>query len=137
MNHSQTGLKLKVFALTAVMVALVFCFSSYLSDGGPDRTNAIQVPLVLLVLGAPGLSYALRRRERKLQLLLLVAQFLAYIVYETGISIQTNIRVDLLLIYCALSFNAWIVLGRALIIQLEVRVDTISHTNTKSVSRYP
>lgn len=112
MNNSQTTFKLKVFGLTAIVFALIFSLSQYLSDPGPDRTNLVQVPLFLLVLGAPFLSHALQRRNQRLQVLVLVAQFLAYIVYETGISIQTNIRVDLLLIYWALGFNAWTVLKR-------------------------
>ena len=73
---------------------------------GPDRANAVQVPLILVVLGAPLVTYFLRGRRGRLAALLAV-QFAAYVAYETGISIQTNIRFDLLLIYPAILFTAW------------------------------
>jgi hypothetical protein len=77
---------------------------------GPDRTNGIQVPLALYVLGAPVLSYAIRRRDSKFQILIFTAQIVAYIVYETGISIETNIRSDLPLFLVAFVLNVLIVL---------------------------
>ena len=75
----------------------------------PDRSNAIQVPLILIVLGGPVLSHALRRRDRGVGVAVLVLQVLAYLYYETGVSIETNIRIDLPLIYAAIALNAWIV----------------------------
>ena len=41
----------------------------------------------------------------------LALQVVAYLVYETGVSIETNIRIDLLLIIPMIAYNAWIVLG--------------------------
>ena len=77
---------------------------------GPDRSAAIQAPLALLVLGGPLLSYLLQARRERLRWPLLAAQLGGYVLYETGISIDTNIRIDLLLLYPAILFNAWILL---------------------------
>jgi hypothetical protein len=63
-----------------------------------------------MVLGAPALAYVLRRRQRWAPTLLLFVQLGLYLLYETGISIRTNIRSDLLLIYPAILFTAWIAL---------------------------
>ena len=79
----------------------------------PDRTTGVQGPLVFFVLAAPALSHALRQRERSVRVSVLVLQVLAYLVYETGISIQTNIRIDLPLIYSSVALNAWIVFRSA------------------------
>jgi hypothetical protein len=77
---------------------------------GPDRSAAIQAPLALLVLGGPLLSYLLRARRERLRWPLLAVQLGGYVLYETGISIDTNIRIDLLLLYPAILLNAWILL---------------------------
>lgn len=74
----------------------------------PDRTPAVQGPLILLVLAAPALSFAIRRRHRGLRISLLVLQVIAYLLYETGVSIQTNIRIDLPLIFGAIGLGAWL-----------------------------
>ena len=83
-----------------------------------DRTIWVQAPLALAILGAPVVclvlfavslhgrgSYGLRLAAG---LLPLVALGL-YALYETGVSPETNIRVDLLLIYPALllTFVSW------------------------------
>lgn len=78
------------------------------AGSGPDRSAAIQVPLALLVLGGPLLSWAFRARRERLRGPLLAAQIGCYVLYETGLSIETNIRVDLFLIYPAILLNAWI-----------------------------
>ena len=74
----------------------------------PDRTLAVQGPLILFVLAAPALSFAVRRRHRALQVSLLAMQVAAYVVYETGVSIETNIRIDLPLILGAVGLNVWL-----------------------------
>jgi hypothetical protein len=74
----------------------------------PDRTPKVQGPLILFVLAAPALSFAIRRRHRGLQISLLVLQVIAYLWYETGVSIQTNIRIDLPLIFGAIGLGAWL-----------------------------
>lgn len=78
------------------------------AGSGPDRSVAIQVPLALLVLSGPLLSWMLRARRERLRAPLLAAQLGCYVLYETGLSIETNIRIDLLLIYPAILLNAWI-----------------------------
>jgi len=76
----------------------------------PDRANEIQVPLILLVLATPALAFALRERSRRTRVATLILQLVLYAVYESGVSNQTNIRVDLLLIYPALLLTAAITL---------------------------
>jgi hypothetical protein len=82
-----------------------------LASEGPDRGGSVQLPLFVSVLLAPALAYLVRRRVRWLPSLVLVLQLVAYVAYETGISINTNIRVDLLLIYPAVLTTAWLALG--------------------------
>lgn len=96
----------------ALLMLLGVCLVSCMREP-PDRTPAVQGPLILLVLAAPAISYALRRRERSVRVSVLVLQILAYLVYETGISIETNIRIDLPLIYSSIGLNAWIVFRSA------------------------
>ena len=74
----------------------------------PDRANAVQVPLLLLVLVAPALSHVIRRRGQRLRIVGFLAQLGLYVLYETGVSVQTDIRVDLLLLYPAILLNALI-----------------------------
>lgn len=87
-----------------------------------DRTGFVQAPVAVLILASPLLCFALlalslrrsvpeERRQRlrlAVGLLPLVALGL-YAFYETGVSAETNIRVDLLLIYPALLLTvlAW------------------------------
>jgi hypothetical protein len=75
--------------------------------GGPDRSNAVQVPLFLLVLAIPVVAFVLRRRRGRVLAVLVVVQIGLYVLYETGISIETNIRVDLLLVYPAILVSGW------------------------------
>ena len=89
-------------------VLLVSCMRE-----APDRTPAVQGPLILFVLAAPALSHALRRRDRSVRVSVLALQVLAYLVYETGVSVETNIRTDLPLIYSSIALNAWIVFRSA------------------------
>jgi len=80
---------------------------------GPDRSVAIQAPLALLVLGAPLLSARLGAGRERLRWPLLAAQIGCYVLYETGISIDTNIRIDVFLIYPAILLNAWLLFRTA------------------------
>lgn len=87
-----------------------------------DRTGWVQAPVALLILAAPVVCLALfalslprsvpEDRRRRLQLAVGLLPFVAlglYAFYETGVSPETNIRVDLLLIYPALllAFLFW------------------------------
>lgn len=84
----------------------------------PERSGRIQFPLFLAMLALPvvalvlfgicwavSLPFAVRALLRGLALLLCVAVFPIYLYYESGVSIHTNIRVDLLLLYPALLIN--------------------------------
>lgn len=87
-----------------------------------DRTGWVQAPLAIAILAAPAACFALfalslprsvrHARRRRLRLaagLLPLVALGIYAVYETGISPETNIRVDLLAIYPALllAFVVW------------------------------
>ena len=94
-------------------VVVLWCLTVTLQSmagTGPDRSAVIQAPLALLVLGGPLLSYMFRARRERLRWPLLAAQLGCYVLYETGISIETNIRIDLLLLYPAILLNVWILL---------------------------
>ena len=93
-----------------VFLALAGALFLACGRGAPDRANTLQIPLLLLVLAAPALSHALRRRHRSLRILTLVAQLSLYVLYETGVSTNTDMRVDLLLILPAILLNARIAL---------------------------
>jgi len=85
-----------------------------LADGG-DRTGWVKAPVALMILAAPVVCvapFALslprsvpegRRRRLRLAIVLLpLAALGLYAFYESGISVYTNIRVDLHLLYPAL-----------------------------------
>lgn len=94
-----------------------------LAQASPDdRTGWVQAPVALMILAVPILCLALfalslprsvpEVRKGRLQLtvgLLPLAALGLYAFYESGISAETNIRVDLLLIYPALvlAFVSW------------------------------
>jgi hypothetical protein len=80
-----------------------------------DRTGWVQAPVALTILATPVLCPALfalspprsvpegkRRRLRLAAALLPHAALGPYVLYESGVSTYTDIRVDLLLIYPAL-----------------------------------
>jgi hypothetical protein len=101
------------FPKAAVFIAgayLLWYFMSAFqaSARNDDRHFAIQVPIFLLVLAAPALSYAVRTRRQWLPTVLLVTQIALFVFYETGVSSEANIRVDLLFAYPAILLNAWI-----------------------------
>jgi hypothetical protein len=70
--------------------------------------ESIQIPLFLIVMLIPLLSLLMRRRAKAL-LFLLVAQILVYLLYETGVSVDTNIRFDIPLVVIAIIWNLIIV----------------------------
>jgi hypothetical protein len=103
--------RLKTPLLFIAGIVLMWCLTVTLqamAGPGPDRSVAIQAPLALLVLGSPLVSYLLRARRERLRWPLLVAQLGCYVLYEAGISIETNIRIDVFLLYPAILLNAWI-----------------------------
>lgn len=77
----------------------------------PDRSGMVQVPLLLMMLGILQLVRVIRRRRRWLPLILFISQLGLYVLYETGISRQTNIRADLVFIYLLILFTAWNAFG--------------------------
>ena len=79
----------------------------------PDRANTVQLPLLLLILATAALAFALRRHPREVRVAVFVLQLGLYVFYETGVSIHTNIRVDLLLIYPAILTAAIALRGSA------------------------
>jgi hypothetical protein len=95
------------------MSAVVFVAVLALSCGreAPDRTNAIQVPLFLSILGIPVASSMLRRAKRHVRRLLFACQAIVYLLYESGISMQTNIRIDFFLILPALALGLSLAFG--------------------------
>ncbi len=100
--------KAAFFILGALALWFITMMLQSFAHAGPDRANIFQIPLLLIVLAFFGLAHVLRRRHwLVLATLLPIVQLGAYVLYETGISIETNIRVDLLLIYPAILFTAW------------------------------
>jgi hypothetical protein len=97
-----------VFLLWSLTVTL-----QAVAGPGPDRSPVIEAPLALLVLGAPALSWLLRAGRGRLRWPLLAGQLGCYVLYETGISIETNIRIDVFLLYPAILLNAWILFREA------------------------
>jgi len=67
----------------------------------PERKAAIQLPLLLIILFIP-IFLKLQKRPHNFSIVLILLQFVAYFIYESGISIHSNIRIDLLLVYPAL-----------------------------------
>jgi len=91
----------RVLLALLLAITLVSC-----TREGPDRTPFIQGPLILFVLAAPVLSHSFRRRSRGSRAAILGLQVLAYAVYETGVSIETNIRIDIPLLLAAMVVSA-------------------------------
>ena len=107
----MTGSMQKAVFLTVGFLLLWFTTCALqmvaMNGQGPDRSNAFQVPLFLLVLAIPVAAFVLRRRRGWVLAMLVVAQIGLYVLYETGISIETNIRADLLLVYPAILVSGW------------------------------
>lgn len=79
----------------------------------PERDASVQIPLLLIILVIPVISLILYISSSAqyftnkgvfyfLIMLLSFVQFAIYPIYESGISIHSNIRIDLLLVYPAL-----------------------------------
>jgi len=94
-----------------------------LSNMAPEeRSGAIQLPLFYVILVIPCICLVLlmlsclkrfRSRRKTIWLLavfLSVVDFAVYAYYDSGISIWTNIRIDLLLVYPALILNSAILI---------------------------
>ena len=77
-----------------------------------ERSGWVQGPAALALLAAPVVALLLLRRgrRRRWNYVLAPAAGALYVFYESGISLYTNIRVDLLLIYPALATTALAVL---------------------------
>ena len=67
----------------------------------PERKASIQLPLLLMIFIIP-IFLKLQKRHHNVSIVLILLQFVAYFIYESGISKYSNIRVDLLLVYPAL-----------------------------------
>lgn len=76
---------------------------------GPDRPNVTQLPLFLLVVFLPLLSRTIAKAYPKLISYLFGLQIVGYLAYESGVSNNTNIRVDLPLILGAIVWHFRIV----------------------------
>ncbi len=74
----------------------------------PERSAWVQAPVALALLAAPVVAWLLLRHPRRRRWTYAVAAAAAalYAFYESGISLYTDIRVDLLLIYPALAATA-------------------------------
>lgn len=96
----------------------------------PERSGTVQLPLFLLILGMPLAclillivsSKSLNAKPKRLTIFMSLMVFAIYAYYESGISIHTNIRVDLLLIYPVLLGNvAILIVASAQLFQSVVR----------------
>ena len=65
---------------------------------GPDRVGMVQGPLFVLVLLWPVVVRSLRGQSLGSMALAVGLQVLLYVAYESGVSSQTDIRVDLPLV---------------------------------------
>jgi len=90
----------------ALAVLLVSC-----TREPPERSIRFVLLLVAVIFLAPAVSYPLKRRDSGLEIISLIVQVLAYVIYETGISQDTDNRADLVFMYPAIALNAWIVFG--------------------------
>ena len=98
---------MKAFRRCALLVLLAFLLVS--CREGPDRADVVQIPLFFLVLGAPALTIALWFLVPKLQSLGLLAQIVAYVIYETGVSSVWKFRIDLSPLLLSFAINIVIV----------------------------
>jgi hypothetical protein len=65
---------------------------------GPDRVGVVQGPLFVLVLLWPVVVRSLRGHSLGAMALAVGVQVLVYLAYESGVSTQTDIRIDLPLV---------------------------------------
>jgi hypothetical protein len=89
----------------------------------PERTIMIQLPLFFLILFFPGASVVCsviarrknipdrkKQRFRIIAILLPLLSLILYIYYEAGISLYSNIRIDLLILWPAMLVNGVLVI---------------------------
>ena len=93
-----------------VVYPVIMIFLSACGRIEPGRPGSVQLPLFLLVIGAPLISLIFSYRGIPTLLIILLGQVITYIIYETGVSIRSDIRVDLLLVVPAFILNL-IVIG--------------------------
>ncbi len=103
---SLTAQKIVFCVVLTVLLWMATMVLQASASRGPDRHPGIQVPLIVLVLATPFIAARWRHRKA-VAASLLAAQIGVWIAYETGISIDTNIRSDLMLIYPAILVTAW------------------------------
>lgn len=72
---------------------------------GTDRNEVVQLFVFWLIILAPILAARLKNKRPIVILLFLVAQAVAYIFYEAGVSKDFNIRPDLFLVFVAVAWN--------------------------------
>ena len=103
-------MKLSRLVQRASVVAIaVLCVSC--TREPPEQSIRFVLLLVVVIFLAPAVSYLLKRRDSGLEIVSLIIQVLAYVIYETGVSVDTDNRADLVFMYPAIALNAWIVFG--------------------------
>lgn len=84
-----------IFTRQLVIISNLLLLTACAGRDGPDRTDDIQIPLAWFVLLAPLLTFVIRKRGVKFVAAVFIAQLMVYVVYETGVSSQANIRIDM------------------------------------------
>lgn len=74
------------------------------------RSEIIDIALALIIVLFPIISFILRKRGDRVLYTLTLVHFVLYLVYESGIPVYMNIRIDLVLIYPVLLINGFFVL---------------------------
>ena len=88
---------LPLWALLASCTWLSAC-----ARAGPDRVGVVQGPLFVLVLLWPVVVRSLRAQGLGAMALAAAVQVLLVLAYESGVSTQTDLRIDLPLVALAL-----------------------------------
>jgi hypothetical protein len=99
--------KMSLWYVTYPMIAILL---SACGRTEPDRSTVVQLPLFFLVIGAPLISLIFGHRGIPTLLLIFLGQIVVYGIYESGVSVRSDIRVDLLLVAPAFFINL-IVIG--------------------------
>lgn len=77
----------------------------------PVRPVSLVLLAVAVVLGAPAVSFPLKRRDSDWVFASFAIQVAGYLWYEAGISSNIDNRADLVFMYPAIAVNAWIAFG--------------------------
>lgn len=96
-NYALGKIMPSIFARRLVAISILLLLSACAGHDGPDRTDDIQLPPAWFVLLAPMLSFVIRKLGVKFIAAVLIAQLVAYVIYETGVSSSANIRIDIFL----------------------------------------